>query len=30
MDGGVDDNQGVYSAMLADKRRRLNDPSNGF
>ncbi|HEY4205839.1 MAG TPA: patatin-like phospholipase family protein [Puia sp.] len=33
MDGGVDDNQGLYSALLADKRRRsdkkLGD-SNGF
>jgi len=29
MDGGVDDNQGVYSAMLADKRRRLMT-FNGF
>ncbi len=30
MDGGVDDNQGLYSAMLADKRRRSNNPDNGF
>jgi Patatin-like phospholipase len=30
MDGGVDDNEGVYSAMLADSRRRHHDPSNGF
>lgn len=30
MDGGVDDNQGLYSAMLADKRRRKNNASNGF
>lgn len=30
MDGGVDDNQGVYSAMLADKRRRLSPDGNGF
>lgn len=30
MDGGVDDNQGVYSAMLADKRRRLAGSDNGF
>jgi hypothetical protein len=35
MDGGVDDNQGVYSAMLADQRRRTLPanhprPDNGF
>jgi hypothetical protein len=37
MDGGVDDNQGVYSAMLADQRRRTAvdekgrmHPENGF
>jgi len=32
MDGGVDDNQGLYSAMLADKRKRsqARDNSNGF
>ena len=30
LDGGVDDNQGVYSAMLADKRRRSRDCDNGF
>jgi len=31
MDGGVDDNQGLYSAMLADQRRRGNDQDgNGF
>jgi predicted acylesterase/phospholipase RssA len=30
MDGGVDDNQGLYSAMLADKRRRDKNPDNGF
>lgn len=30
MDGGIDDNQGVYSAMLADKRRRNKDAANGF
>jgi Patatin-like phospholipase len=30
MDGGVDDNEGVYSAMLADSRRRQHDPSKGF
>jgi predicted acylesterase/phospholipase RssA len=31
MDGGVDDNQGLYSAMLADKRRRAkNHDENGF
>jgi predicted acylesterase/phospholipase RssA len=30
MDGGVDDNQGLYSAILADTRRRKNDPDNGF
>lgn len=35
MDGGIDDNQGVYSAMLADKRRRTMpynnpNPDNGF
>ncbi len=35
MDGGIDDNQGVYSAMLADVRRRTlpsdnPDPDNGF
>ena len=30
MDGGVDDNQGLYSAMLADQRRRKYDDGNGF
>jgi predicted acylesterase/phospholipase RssA len=30
MDGGIDDNQGVYSAMLADKRRRNKNVANGF
>ncbi len=30
MDGGVDDNQGVYSAMLADKRRRTANAEKGF
>jgi len=30
MDGGVDDNQGVYSAMLADKRRRTSAADKGF
>jgi hypothetical protein len=30
MDGGVNDNQGVYSAMLADKRRRDKNGANGF
>jgi hypothetical protein len=35
MDGGIDDNQGLYSAMLADKRRRTMpynnpNPDNGF
>ncbi|HWK06957.1 MAG TPA: patatin-like phospholipase family protein [Puia sp.] len=30
MDGGVDDNQGVYSAMLADKRRRIANAEKGF
>lgn len=30
MDGGVDDNQGLYSAMLADQRRRRFDKENGF
>ena len=30
MDGGVDDNQGVYSAMLADKRRRTSSADKGF
>lgn len=30
MDGGIDDNQGVYSAMLADKRRRNKNAANGF
>jgi predicted acylesterase/phospholipase RssA len=28
MDGGVDDNQGLYSAMLADNRRRIDDSGN--
>src|SRR5258708_13820346 len=30
MDGGVDDNQGVYSAMLADKRRRTANAEKGL
>jgi len=30
MDGGVDDNQGLYSAILADTRRRKSDVNNGF
>ncbi|HVU53508.1 MAG TPA: patatin-like phospholipase family protein [Puia sp.] len=30
MDGGVDDNQGLYSAILADTRRRRNQVDNGF
>ncbi|MBN9384604.1 MAG: hypothetical protein J0H74_27870 [Chitinophagaceae bacterium] len=30
MDGGVDDNQGLYSAILADTRRRKSDKNNGF
>ncbi|HVW61571.1 MAG TPA: patatin-like phospholipase family protein [Puia sp.] len=30
MDGGVDDNQGLYSAILADTRRRKSDEGNGF
>ncbi|MES1161143.1 MAG: patatin-like phospholipase family protein, partial [Bacteroidota bacterium] len=30
MDGGVDDNQGLYSAILADTRRRKSDENNGF
>ncbi|OJW58536.1 MAG: hypothetical protein BGO55_24965 [Sphingobacteriales bacterium 50-39] len=30
MDGGVDDNQGLYSAILADTRRRKDQPDNGF
>ena len=30
MDGGIDDNQGAYSAMLADKRRRNKNAANGF
>jgi len=30
MDGGVDDNQGLYSAILADTRRRKSDADNGF
>jgi len=30
MDGGVDDNQGLYSAMLADKRKRSKNDADGF
>lgn len=30
MDGGVDDNQGLYSAMLADARRRKDPAGAGF
>jgi predicted acylesterase/phospholipase RssA len=30
MDGGVDDNQGLYSAILADTRRRKFNGENGF
>lgn len=30
MDGGINDNQGMYSAMLADKRRRKAQRDNGF
>lgn len=30
MDGGINDNQGMSSAMLADKRRRRENKENGF
>jgi len=30
MDGGVDDNQGLYSAILADTRRRKDPTDDGF
>ncbi len=30
MDGGIDDNQGLDSAILADKRRRSKDVNNPF
>ncbi|MDQ1138626.1 patatin-like phospholipase family protein [Pedobacter agri] len=30
MDGGINDNQGLYSTLLADRRRRQKKPSDGF